>query len=251
MISLNSLGSLVSILKNSDPQTAKTLIKLLSVDVIKSLGNDKYILQTQDKTLTAQSQKQLQVGEKYFARYNSSLKGDIPTLSHLLKVPKLFSQLKELHTTPLLYNERTFKELLLTKNPIQNFKETLLETMTKSNTKEQFQTISLLLLSLNQNILTLPFIFYHSLGFLQIKKRYNKKEKKAFLDFYAFFEHLGAVSGVISQENIRINVAYEEIMEFLEQHTDEISYPVTLNLITPISPLYDISTNNSLLDIKT
>jgi len=250
MISLNSIGSLVSLLKNSDPQSAKALIKLLSVDVLKSLDDDKYLLQTQDKTLTAQSQKKLQVGERYFAKYTQT-KQETPILSNLIKVPKLLSQLKELHSTPMLYNEKTLKELLLQKDPVGNFKETLLDTLAKTTSKEQFHTTSLLLLSLHQGVFTLPFVFYHSLGFLQIKKRYNKKEKKSFLDFYAFFEHLGAISGVISQEIIRINVGYKEIKEFLEEKSNELSYPLDINVITPISPLYDITQNNSLLDITT
>ncbi len=250
MISLNSLGSLVSILKNSDPQTAKTLIKLLSVDVLKSLGEEKYLLQTQEKTLTAQSQKQLQVGERYFAKYTQT-KQEIPILSNMIKVPKLFTQLQEFQTTPLPYNEKTLQELFLNKKPFENFKENLLDTLSKTTSKEQFQTTSFLLLSLHQGVFTLPFVFYHSLGFLQLKKRYNKREKKSFLDFYAFFEHLGAISGVITQENIRLNVGYEEIRAFLEKQSDELSYPLSINVITPISPLYDITQNTSLLDIRT
>ena len=250
MISLNQLTSLANVLKTVDAKTAKTLIKLVSVDVLKSLGDDKFLIKLDNKELIAQSQKQLQENSKYFARFQSH-KQNLPTLSNLTKIPKLLSHMSILKNTELVYDIKTLTTILSSKKALNNFKETILKELQNSPNKEHFHTVSNLLLALNQNILNFPFIFYEYLGFLQLKKRYNKKTKKSFIDFYAIFENLGAISGLISEDIIKINVMYEEIKEFLEDNLDEISYDVKISVVEDIKPLYDINTNNNLLDIVT
>ncbi len=249
MISLGSVGSLLKVLQSTDTQTAKTLLKLVSVDILKSLGENKYLLEVDNKQIQAKSQRELQEGERYFARFTLS-KEQLPTLSHLLKVPLLAKALKPLAHTPLALDTKSLTDLLQTKHPIQTFKESFLKEIVTTTNKEHFQALSNLLISLNYSVFTLPVYFHDRFGFLQIKKRYNKKTKKVFLDFYAMFEHLGPISGVISSLDIHINVAYEETKEILLQNEEELRYDLTIDVIEQIEPLFEAKTQN-ILDIKT
>jgi len=249
MISLNQLTSLVNSLKSVDKNTARTIIKLVNVDVLKSLGDSKYLIQINDKTLTAQSQKQLQEGSSYFARYDAKQK-TLPQLSKLINIPNLFKNQHILKDANLTYDIKTLQHILNSKEPAKTIKEQILDELSKSQNKEHFQTVSNLLLSLNQNVLSFPFIIYEYFGLLQLKKRYNKKTKKSYLNFYAIFEHLGPISGVISEDSISLNVAYDEIKDFLDENLDEISYNITLHVMDNIEPLYDINKNDKLLDIQ-
>jgi hypothetical protein len=251
MISLNSVGSLLKVLQNTDANTAKTLIKLVSIDVLQANKNDTYTLQLNNKTLTAKSQQELEVGQRYFAKLSNPKTNTLPTLSHLHKFPRLTTTLLPLVDTQLAYDTAKLKHLLQKPNPFGAFKETLLDEMVHAKTKEHFQAFSHLLFSMHQNVLTLPLYFFEYLGFLQIKKRYNKKTKKFYLNFYANFEHLGPLSGVISTDKISINVVYEEIKNHLEANASDLAYNVEIALVENIMPLYEPSGTQNILDIKT
>ena len=249
MISTHSLSALLKVIQSSDTKTAAILTKLLDVEALKSLGENKYLLNVAGKELTALSQQKLSTGEHYFARFETS-KNTQPTLSHLVKIPKLFNQLQLLQHFDLFFEPKDLPKLLASKEGIQNFKETLLKELATSPSKEHFQTLMPFLLSLHQNILTLPMLFYDNLAFLQLKKRYNKKTKKNFLDFYAFFAHLGPISGIIASNNITLHVAFEETKEYLMTKSEELGYLLYIEVHDTISPLYETKTKQ-ILDIVT
>ena len=249
MISLGSLTSLLKIIQNNYPKTSASLTKLLDVEVLKSLGENKYLLNVAGKELTAFSQQKLSTGEHYIARFDTS-KNTQPTLSHLVKIPKLFTKLQLLQHFDLFFEPKELSKLLASKEGIQNFKETLLKELATSPSKEHFQTLMPFLLSLHQNILTLPMLFYDNLAFLQLKKRYNKKTKQRFLDFYAFFTHLGPMSGIITQNEVTLHVAFEETKAYLDAHSKELGYTLHIEVSDAVTPLYEAKTKQ-ILDIVT
>jgi len=249
MISLNSVTSLLKVIQNSDPKTAATLTKLLNVKVLESLGGNKYLLDIGGKQLTAFSEQKLTPFEHYFARFEAA-KDTKPALSHLIKIPKLFAKLPLLQLSDLFLEPKELARLLGSKEAIQNFKNTLLKELAASHSKEHFQTLTPFLLSLHQNILSVPLHFYESFALLQFKKRYNKKTKKSFLDFYAFFTHLGPISGMISEREVKINVAFDETKEYLEHLSGEVGYPVHIEVSEAITPLYEAKSER-VLDIVT
>ena len=164
---LNSLVNLIS----TNPNGAKALLKLVGVDILKSLGDGKYSVLLDNKTLTAQSEKPLSEGMRYWAKL-SSTKDSLPQLSQLLKQPSL---LKNLQHTNLEYSLKELRTILSSVKPENIVKQNLIELLSSATTKEEFTNTSNLLLSLQNQTMTIPLNFHGYFSILQFKKRYNKK----------------------------------------------------------------------------
>ncbi len=246
-MNITQLNALVKII-SSNPTGAKALIKLASVDVLKALGDGKYSILLNNKTLTAQSQKQLSEGAKYWTQV-SQTKNETPQLSNLIKIPLV---LKNLQNTPLQYNIRELQTLLNSPKPENIVKTQLLEQLSNASTKDEFTNTSNLLLSLQNQTMTIPFNYNGLFCILQYKKRYNNKSKKTFIDFYAALELLGPISGLISLENshisIELNVGYEKTKQFLKENMDSLGYDLIITTTTNIEPIFE-SNPNAILDI--
>jgi cysteinyl-tRNA synthetase len=247
-----SISQLSNILKlaSSSPAEAKNLIKLLSVDVNKSLEDGNYILKTpNNKELTAYSQKPLQEGSKYWMKLGTKAQESTVVTKFILQ-PAL---LKEMQNSPLRFDVKELHELLSGKKTLDSFKNQLTEHLANATSKEDFTQLSNLMLSLMQNTLTLPLVYEQFLGVFQMKKRYNKKIKKSQLDFYAALNKLGPISGTVMDLEdgvaIHLDVAFMATKLFLEEHLKDIKYKVTLHVSDDIEPLF-ISQTNSLLDIN-
>ncbi len=249
MIPPNTLSSLLKVVQNSTPQTTAKLTKLLDVEVLQSLGKNRYLLKVEGSELTALSRQKLTPYEHYFAKFETT-KDAQPTLSHLIKIPKLFTKLSWLQNQTLYFEPKDIAKLLGSKEALHNFKDTLLKELATSPSKEHFQTLMPFLLSLHHNVLSIPLQFYDTFAFLQLKKRYNKKTKKSFLHFYAFFTHLGPISGTVSEERVTVNVAFEETKKHLTRLSDEIGYAVHIEVADTIAPLFETKTER-ILDITT
>ncbi|MCD6258213.1 MAG: hypothetical protein J7J31_01295 [Helicobacteraceae bacterium] len=242
---LSALGRLLS----SDPTKAKALIKLASVDILKSLGEGKYTIALGEKTLSAQSEKPLIEGSRYWTQLSQS-KNQAPILSKLIVMPQL------LHTFDKEQFHYTLKELqsiLTQKTPTSSIKQALFENLANASTKEEFTQLGHLLLSLQHQVLSLPLLYSNTFALLQLKKRYNNKTKKQYIEFYAALEFLGPISGLVSLSDgdvtLSLNVAYEKTKQFLENDMKNFSYTLDISLSQNIEPLYE-PTFHSLLDLS-
>jgi hypothetical protein len=246
--SMNPLSALTKAL-SSNPSEMKALIKLASVDVLKSLGDGKYTVMLGDKTLTAQSDKLLSEGAKYWTQF-SQIKDTTPKLSNLLKMPPL---LQSLQNIPIEYSFKDLSTLLHSKKPEAMMKQNILEHLGTAANKEDFTNLSTLLFSLENHTFTIPLTYNNFYSLLQFKKRYNYKSKKTQIDFYAALELLGPVSGVIALDggnvSVDLNVAYEKTKNFLENDMKNFSHPLHIALCENIEPLYNTNIH-SLLDIS-
>ena len=246
-----SITELSNILKlaSASPAEAKTLIKLLAVDVTKSLGDEKYLIQTPTKEISATSQKPLQEGLKYWVELGTK-QHETPVISKFLQQPKI---LQELQNLPLKLDIKELHELLNGKKTIEDFKTTLLSQLSNATSKEDFTQFSNLLLSLMQNTLTIPLYHQQYFGLFQMKKRYNKTSKKSQMDFYAALIKLGPISGSVmlieDEIFIDLDVAFTTTKLFLEENLKDIRYKITLHVRENIEPLYRFQTN-SILDIN-
>ena len=246
-----SITELSNILKlaSASPAEAKTLIKLLAVDVTKSLGDEKYLIQTLTKEISATSQKPLQEGLKYWVELGTK-QHETPVISKFLQQPKI---LQELQNLPLKLDIKELHELLNGKKTIEDFKTTLLSQLCNATSKEDFTQFSNLLLSLMQNTLTIPLYHQQYFGLFQMKKRYNKTSKKSQMDFYAALIKLGPISGSVmlieDEIFIDLDVAFTTTKLFLEENLKDIRYKITLHVRENIEPLYQFQTN-SILDIN-
>jgi hypothetical protein len=241
--------SLLSKLIGSNPNAIKSAIKLGTVDVLKSLGESKYSVSLESKTLTAQSQKPLSEGSKYWALMTQE-KNQPLKLSNLLEKPAMLKTFKHPSIT---YSLDELTTLLKSKKPEVELQKALLEKLPNATTKDEFSALSTLLLSLQNGTFTIPLYFHNYFSLLQFKKRYNKRDKSTFIDFYATFEELGPISGIISLDGanveITLNVAFSKTEEFLLQNAQDISYPISIKVVESIEPLYSADIN-SLLDIS-
>lgn len=242
---LNSLSSLIS----TNPNEVKALIKLASIDVLKSLGNGKFTVVMDGETLTVQSDRPLLEGEKYWTQLTHS-KGSILLLSNLLKKPDI---LHNIHLKNIEYSIKDLQTILNSKNPLSTMKQSILEQLSSASTKEEFTNLSNLLLSIHNQTLTIPISFNNYYSILQFKKRYNKKNKKTHIDFYAVLEFLGPISGLITLQGndtiVKLNVAFETTKTFLENNMQSFSHTIDISIAQNIEPLYN-SNINSILDVS-
>lgn len=244
-----SLLNSISKLLNSNPNEIKTVTKLVSLDVLQHLGNNKYTISLDDKILTTKSQKSLNVSSTYWAKLNYN--SDIPELSQVIKQPQILHK-RGLYKNLALRIE-DIKTIISSKEHLQEYKTNLLEKLVSATTKDEFSNTSNLLLSLHHQVATIVLEYHSHFSILQLKKRYNNKTKKTAVDFYAALEFLGPIGGVIYMDEdkvmIDISVTYEKTVDFLEQNVDSLSYKINISLLENINPLY-VATPNSLLDVS-
>lgn len=244
-IQLSALSRLIS----ANPAEAKALIKLASVDILKSLGDGKYSIALGDKTLTAQSDKALIEGAKYWTQLSQS-KNQPPILSKLIAMPQLLHNFEK---EQFHYTLKEIQTVLAQKAPASTMKQALLENLANATTKEEFTQLSHLLLSMQHQVLSLPLLYSNTFALLQFKKRYNNKAKKHYLEFYAALETLGPISGLVSLDEgdvtLSLTVAYEKTKQFLENDMKNFSYTLDITLSSSIEPLYEPKLS-SLLDLS-
>lgn len=251
-MNISALGAILNLVV-SNPNEAKSLIKLLSIDVLKSLGDGKYLVAEKNSStksaLTAQSDKPLNEGERYWAVL-SNKKNEIPKLLNPIKQPLLF---KNLQSSSLEYSLKDLQTILSSKNPQNLVKHDLLERLNSATNRDEFTNIASMLLSLQNQTLTIPLNYQGYFSILQFKKRYNKQTKKTAVDFYASFEFLGPVSGLIWLDegniSIELSVAFERSKQFLQNSMNDISYGVKISLLEKIEPLYSANME-CILDIS-
>jgi len=233
------------------PQESKTLVKLLSADVLKNLGDSELLLKSASKEFSVKSEVNLKEGAKVWAKV-ATLPDKTLLLQSAKSMPKLMQNLALLENK---YKLEDLQTLLKAKEPMSTFKKEVLEQLATSSSKEQFNSLTQMLISLNQNILTIPIEYQNYYAILQMKKRYNKQSKKLSLDFYTALETLGEIEGTISliddEVYLHLNVAFEESLKLLEKHIDELSLSsnTTLKLKESFEPLFN-QEGLALLDIK-
>ncbi len=242
------LNPLQQILTSLSKQKIKAVIKLISIEILGVLGDNKYLIQQGIHKLTAISDQNLSLHEKYWAVLKTD--NDTTVISNLVKYPHL---LKDVQYLSNILQTDELNTILKKQNPIEALKDVLLQTASHATSKDQFTQISNLLLPLLQNIMTIPLKYKGHFGVFQLKKRYNKKNKKLQIDFYAAFYNLGPISGVISLLDditiINISVAFISTKLFLEQHLKDINYTITIRLKQNIDALSDAS-NSGILDVN-
>jgi len=248
-VQISDLAQIVKLAALS-PNESKTLVKLLSADVLKNLGDGKLLLKSASKEFNVKSEINLSEGVKVWAKIAT-----LPDKSLLLQKAKLMPKLMQnLVLLQDKYKLEDLQTLLKTKEPMQAFKKEVLEQLATSNSKEQFSALSQMLLSLNQNVLTIPIEYHNYYAILQMKKRYNKSSKKLSLDFYTALETLGEIEGTLTLiENevyLHMNVVFEESLRVLEKAIDSLSFSskTTLQLKESFEPLFN-QESVTLLDI--
>lgn len=182
----------------------------IKLKVLAKKAGMKYLLEVGKRTLETRSQRELEVGGKYFAMMRSGKAGNI-ILTSLTPQPKLSK-------TPLMLDFAESKELL-SKNTFKEIGEFASEQLAKSSTKEEFLEWAFVLSGLQKGVLSLCIQDEDKKHYTQIKKQKNS------LEFYALFSQLGIITGKISQGGgVKLEVMYPSVAKFLSENLEALNY---------------------------
>jgi len=209
----------------------------LTIEVKKQINPIRYLLKVGNKEMETKSYTQLEIGKKYKAtliQKNSKIE-----IKNLKKLPEIFNKMPK----------KTYSlDDLLKDNPLESkekYKNFLLNHLANSD-KNDFIFFTNLLLATQQNIYHL-FINENKKALLQLKPKKRK------LEFYGYFEHLGAVGGeiyLIDEIYLDLMVEFHNSLTLIEDNIKDLK-GIILNSIKQkdIKPLFEIRGDN-LLNLK-
>ena len=225
----------------------------MTIDVLDKGDKNQYTLKIGNKELQTKSAMALDVGSKYWGVMKEE-PNTAPTLSGLLKKPKLL-QMQRKNFLPEL-NSTKLQELITKENPKAEMKAVLLERLSTAVSKNEFMTLTNMIAALNENVFTMVLKEENQSTMFQFKKRKKStsdSKEDAKIDFYAAFENLGPIEGVVSvingERKVSLSLFYEESLEFLKNELEYLDLEGFLyKKDKNIEPIYELSA--SLLDTR-
>jgi len=207
----------------------------ITIKVLKTLSLDRYKLLLGTREFTTKSQKELEVGAQYWGSFGEGKDGII-TISNLVKKPNFLQRSNGFLDIEI---SEFLKQIMEVASPISTFKEWVVESLEKDETKkDDFMLFSDMLLALKDDIIHLPLKHNKKPNLLQIKLGAD------YMEFYIAYENLGPMIGYISKGVFNLNVLFDKTYYFL-QKTD-IATNISIN--KPIEPLY--ISDKLILDLK-
>ncbi len=251
--SIKSLAKLDAIASSAKITRFNSLLPM-KIDVLDELMGGKYKLLVGTKLLETKSNLKLDVGESYWGVMKEDVKTKNLSLSNLLKQPKLLKHLKHI---PKFSTEK-LAQILTKENPKLELKTTLLDHLSKSNSKQEFMTTTSMVNALEQNVFTFVMTQNGKEAIFQFKKRNPKKkslekQENTKIDFYAAFENLGPVEGVVEVKDdvksLSLYLYYENSVKFLQSELNNLEFIAKIyKKNKSIEPLFYVSPN--LLDVR-
>ncbi len=226
----------------------------VNIDVIKKSDPQKYLLQIGNKEVNTKSSLELEVGKKYWGVMKEQTQTHTVSLSKLLLKPNFLQ-----HTKRSLLPEFTPQKmvgLLAKESPKTELKTQLLEHLSTATSKQDFMTITNMIAALNSDVFSMLLKHNDKSTMFQFKKRKSQSKTSSedgMIDFYAAFEHLGPVDGVVEVKGdikrVVLYLYYEQSLEFLQNELSQLDFQGQLYPKKgKIAPLYEPV--SSLLDIK-
>ncbi len=207
----------------------------ISIEVLKSLGLDRYKLLLGTKEFTTKSQKKLEEGTRYWGSFGEG-KAGIITISNLIEKPNF------------LQNDEGFLDIELSEflaqiaevpSPISTFKEWIIENLANNEIKKNsFRLFSEMLLALKEDIIHLPLKHNNKTTLLQVKLG------SGYMEFYCAYENLGPMRGYIHEGVFNLEVLFNKTQYFLKK--SNIATNISINKL--IEPLYN--SDKLILDLK-
>jgi len=239
------LGKFVSIEVNALLQ--------IGIKVLKKSGANSFLIQLGRHTFTTKSDRPLEPGREYWAQM-SQTKDGIIQLKRIHPKPKLLQKIEFLKFEQELFDSISQKNKIL-----DSFKNQIMHIMATTNNRDEFESLTQMLLSLHNGILTLPLEVKGKKMLLQMRKRgrKNREYESNRIEFYASFNNLGPIEGEIFKANqtlhLKLKLFYPRSVTLLKKYSNTLKGFSSLNLIeqeSPILPFWDGSEKVSLLDIK-
>jgi len=253
---LNPLAKIENILAKINASAVKfDKVLPVNIDVKEKLASKTYLLQVGKKEMTTKSMVDLEVGKQYWGVMKEDRNLKSLSLSQLMAKPHLLQSKKAL--LPNLSLQK-MEQLLQSENPKEAMKFALLEKMAHATSKQEFMTLSNMLQAINENVFTMLLSHDNKETLFQFKKRKGKnsqdeREEDAKIDFYAAFENIGPVEGVVEVidgvRKLSLYLYYENSLKFLQNELKSLDLEGFLyKKEGKISPLYEYG--ESLLDLK-
>ncbi|WP_331773957.1 hypothetical protein [Sulfurospirillum sp. 1612] len=216
----------------------------LSITVLEKLYQNQYKLQVGKQELKARSNRTLSVNKQYWGILEEN-KEAILNLSHLVQKPEIYNS----NSAFLDIEFDLFAQLLEEDpTPIQTLKKQMVEKMLDATTsKEEFLTLTYMLLAQNQGIFHFPI-------FLEGKKILLQFEKQDLHTtvFYLAFENLGPIRGIIRENgkilDISFEVMFDKSYQLLQKELKQNDLHITVTRTDMMVPLFNPS--DVLLDVK-
>ena len=233
-------------------QIAKIEINALlqmGIKVLDAKPDGRYLIQMGQHTFETKSDQPLIPGRTYWVSMSQTKEGVIH-LSRLHPKPQL---LQKGHFFELPFLERLAKS----PDPAGGYKELVMQQMAHAASKEQFQNLTALLMSMHHGVLSIPLERQGRKSLLQMRKKgSNEKLNQKSVEFYAAMTNLGPVKGLVMQQNqinkVTLKVHYRKSVDFLKRHTEELKGFEWVEIVhhpQTIAPFWD-GDSRSLLDIR-
>ncbi|PAF54110.1 hypothetical protein BKH42_02545 [Helicobacter sp. 13S00482-2] len=224
--------------------TLPILLKVLSKQ-----KNGEFLLKMGNTEISTRSQKELIVGQEYWANMSKSSVGAI-ILSNLIRTPKMLNMIEK---SPLKFIIRDLDKLFQESKSdgFREYKDFLLDKLLLVQNRLEFLTLSNLLLSLHNEVLSLVISDGNKNELVQVRKSKNKKQS---LEFYGLYPHLGEIKGRIylleRGVGVEIWVLYESVKKILEENKNKLKgfESIAIYQKKEIVPLFEFE--EGFLDIK-
>ncbi|MDX1809902.1 MAG: hypothetical protein R3331_10210 [Sulfurospirillaceae bacterium] len=216
----------------------------MSITVLEKLYTNQYKLLLGRKELMAKSKNKLNVKKKYWGILKEN-KENILHISNLIQKPEIFNTDMEFLD---IESKFFFKLLTEDKNPIKTIKKKIIDKMADTaTTKEQFLTLSQILLAQSEGIFHFPVIIEDRKVLLQFNIHNDSSTY-----FYLALENLGPISGKMTLDNniptLELGVLFEKSYDLLKKELENNTINTYISLKSEILPLFDSS--EVLLDMK-
>jgi len=195
----------------------------IKIEVKKELNPIKFLINLGNREIETKSYIPLKVGKKYLAQINEG-KYSIK-ITNLREYPKILEILKNID----------FKENFLIPD-----KQNIMQHLASANNKNEFIFWMNILISFNQKV-------YHLIINDKKKALMQVKYKKNKIQFYAVFEHLGEIEGILFEKNLKLFCEFDSTINLINLYKDEIPFLIKVNK-KEIREIYYFSEN--LLNLK-
>lgn len=226
----------------------------VGLEVLEKDRNGLYLIKMGRHTFTARSDRELEPGRGYWSDIRRTREGTL-LLHRLHPKPALLQ-----HKFPKFFDREFLRSLMKQKDPAAAYKGEVLQHLAQAASKEQFQSLTQLLLSLHQGVVTIPVNAEGRQALLQMRQESKRERNEAFnqksVEFYAGLNNIGPVEGEIrqieSQRHLRLRLYYPRSVKMLEEAAADLQGFQGVDIALAerdIAPLWDGSTQ-TLLDIK-
>ncbi|WP_353662275.1 hypothetical protein [Hydrogenimonas sp. SS33] len=221
------------------------------IEVLDKEAQGRFLIRMGQHTFTTKSETPLLPGRAYWVDMAQTKEGIIQ-LHHPHPKPLLLQK-----SFQNLFDEGLLKTFAKKEHPSASLKEHLLHALSAATSKEQFQNLTQLLLSLHHGVVTIPVEKEGRRALLQMRRRKREGDlNQKSVEFYAAMNNIGPVEGRISQgggkRHLTLSLFYPKSVALLERHAKELEgfdrVEIGLNK-SDIAPFWDAS-STTLLDIK-